>query len=175
MLIAVGALFGGASLFHWSVQSHLLALPVQSARIGWIAAGIFTAILATVLAYREPRRTAPDGLYRAARLGILAAIVILWFVLGVAALRFRNPDLIALAAPMVFTLSGGFWVIFSSVQARRQLRWVPVGAFAAAIWLAFLLGTQYLYLVNALALFALFVVPGIVLRQGGSPAQVREA
>lgn len=165
LLIGVGSLCGAASLFHWSVQNDLLALPMESARLGWIAAVVLCVILAAALNARTPLRTAPDNVYRAARRGIVMAIAVLWAVLGVAAWRFHNPNLMELAVPMVFALGGGFWVIFSSVQERNQLRWVPVGDFAAAVGLAFLLGSQHLYLANALALFALFVVPGIVLRR----------
>jgi hypothetical protein len=163
--IGVGSLCGTASLFHWSVQNDILALPMDSARLGWVAAVVLSVILAAALNARTPLRTAPDNIYRAARLGILTAIASLWILLSVAAWRFHNPNIMELAVPMVFALGGGFWVIFSSVQERKQLRWVPVGNFAAAIGLAFLLGSQHLYLANALALFALFVVPGIVLRR----------
>ncbi|HWA22031.1 MAG TPA: hypothetical protein VG735_06515 [Caulobacterales bacterium] len=165
LLIGVGSLCGTASLFHWCVQNNLLALPMESVRLGWIAAVVLSVILAAALNARTPLRTAPDNIYSAARLGVLMAIATLWLVLGLAAWRFHNPNIMELAVPTVFALGGGFWVVFSSVQERKQLRWVPVGDFAAAIGLAFMLGSQHLYLANALALFALFVVPGIVLRR----------
>jgi hypothetical protein len=170
LLIGVGGLFCSASLYHWAVQNRFLALPEDSAGFAWYAAGILTAVLSMALNSRTPRGTTADYVYRATRLSVFAVVFLLTAALAIASWRFRNGDMMELIGPIVATLNGGFWLIFASVQERSPYRWVPVASFAAAIVLAFLLQTEHFYLANAISLFILQVVPGILITRSVATA-----
>jgi LytS/YehU family sensor histidine kinase len=174
LLIGIGVCFAAASLFHWGTMAGLIAAPVVMLRLVWMAAAIFSVVLAVVLNARTPRRTTADNVYNATRVAIWASIITLWIVLGIAGWRFQNADITELAAPLIFALNGGFWFIFSSVQERRSLRWVPILSFAAAVGLALLCRTPHFYLANAVAFLALFVLPGLAMRLRNRTVEAHE-
>ncbi|MEJ0023361.1 MAG: transcriptional regulator [Alphaproteobacteria bacterium] len=172
LLIVVGSLFFSASLFHWAFQNGFLALPRYSIAIAWGAAAAVTVLFSLMLNAKTPHGTTADFVYRATRWSVIIVSVLLWGVVSVASWRFRDPDIMELAGPVIYALNGGFWLILLAVTERKSLRWVPIVSFAAPLALAFLFRTKHFYLANAVACFCLLVVPGIMMklssrREGG--------
>jgi hypothetical protein len=174
LLIGVGLLFGAASLCHWAMHTGLLLLPTNTARFVWGAAALLVVALSLVLNAKTPHGTTADYVYRATRSSVLAVAILLWLLISIAAWRFQNGDLMEMIGPAAAIMNGGFWLIFSSVQERRLLRWVPLLSFIAAIALAFLLRTKHFYLANAIVCFVLFVLPGIILSRAVAASEAEK-
>ncbi len=173
-LIGVGLLFGSASVCHWSLQNGLLPLPKHSVAYLWGAAAILTIALSVVLNEKSPKGTTADVVYRATRQSVLLVVILSWLLICLTSWRFQNSDIMEVIAPTAATLNGGYWLIFSALQERHTLRWVPYLSFVAAIVLALMLWTPHFYLVNAIACFGLLVVPGLYLKQSIPPSEAEE-
>jgi hypothetical protein len=164
IMISSGVLFGAASLFHWLVQNRLVDLPMADVNIAWMGASALFAVITVASRLHNKSGNAKAHATRAAGIGMAIAVYTLLFVFALAVWRMQNAVVMELFSATLFALYGAFLAVTAAVLEKPALRWLSGGSFVAALLLAVLFDTPHIYLVNAVALVALFVIPGVVLK-----------
>lgn len=174
ILIAAGAIFGGASILHWMIETELLSLPDVAYAVLWLGAmATFFAILFTSghLTRRPGGQSMVNQAVGAAWMGVGLLIFVMSLAIGVVSWRMQTEVLTYLFPSMIFAAYGSGWAV-SATMTKARWQWnLAIGAWASAPALAFLVNTDWIWLGYAAGLFAFALIPGILLvRQ--EPAEI---
>ncbi len=164
IVAAGGFIFAGCSLLVWAGSMGWLPVPASFYGWSWLVA---MALCAAVLILRLRGRR-KSGSVKARASGVLwsavgAAIGVIVLCCGAVQYATASPVAWALLPSVVFTLYGAGWTVAATLSGRAWERWVAIGAFAAAVAIAFLSQSSWLYLGYALGLALLAGVPGLVM------------
>jgi hypothetical protein len=83
--------------------------------------------------------------------------------LGVASWKTRDVNLINFSPSIVLALYGAAWSVAAAMSRATWLKFVAVASFVGAILMAVLMGSLWIWLAYAAALYLLAMVPGLVL------------
>ena len=166
-LMAGGAWFAAASLLQWPPLRDLLGLSLPQATLSWLIAAAGFALHLTVLIRRDRHKVenSANRVVNASWMGV--GLGIFAFGLGVAAVAWQRGDAFVMSTISLQVLSvyGIAWMITGAATGQG---WMKANAFFALLTvpvLGLFAGTGHDYLVYAIALVLLAVVPGVRLSQ----------
>ena len=167
ILIAAGLIFGCASVGHWLIEAGVLVLPPVALAVIWMGALILFFICLYVLIGRSKSRPGAASLVNtavsAAWMGVGLLIFTMSISIAVISWRVQSPLLTLIFPSMIFAAYGSAWAV-SATMSRARWQWVlAIGAWAAAPLIATLVGTDWIWLAYAGGLFALALLPGVIL------------
>lgn len=172
-LIAGGGWFGAASLLQWPPLRDLLGLSLMQATIGWLIAAVgFTAHL-TLLIRRDRHKVenSANRVVNASWTGVGLGVFAFW--LGVATMAWQRGDAFVMntISLQVLSVYGIAWMIAGAATGQGWMKANAVFALLTVPALGLLVGTGHEYLMYAIALVLLAVVPGVRLSQQAQQAR----
>jgi hypothetical protein len=163
--VAGGVIYGLQCLVQWLGATG--ALPLSPA--GWMITSfaptlVFLAWLTWYLwrarGLVQPRaQQAINATFAAAG----SANLVILIAIGMLAARKDSMEIFQLYPCVVFVLQGAAWIVAYMLRKRLWLLAVGLGWFAAAIVLAYYIGSTTYILIAALSLFVLMAMPGLVM------------
>ena len=167
MLVSAGAIFGTASVFQWAILAKVLHVPSVSLMIVWTVALILHTVMIVVLkrgmAARPGAGSSGNRAMRNAWMGVGWGCFVIFFALGVASWKTRDVNLINFSPSIVLALYGAAWSVAAAMSRATWLKFVAVASFVGAVLMAALMGSLWIWLAYAAALYLLAMVPGLVL------------
>lgn len=167
MLVSAGFIYGTASLIQWAMITGVLRVPFRALWVIWLVA-ILTHLVSIVVLKRgigaKPgARSSGNRAMRNAWSGVGWGCLVIFMALALASWKTRDANLINFSPSIVLALYGGAWSVAAAVSTEAWLRPVAIAAFAAAILMAALIGSSWIWLGYAAALYLLAMVPGLLL------------
>jgi hypothetical protein len=167
MLVSAGAIYGTASVVQWAILAKVLRVPSVSLLILWAVALIAHMVMIVVLkrgmAAKPGAGSSGNRAMGNAWMGVGWGCFVIFFALGVASWKTRDINLINFSPSIVLALYGAAWSVAAAVSRATWLKVVAVASFAAAILMAAIMGSTWIWLGYAAALYLLAMVPGLVL------------
>jgi hypothetical protein len=167
MLVGSGAIYGTASVIQWAILSKILQVPPISLMIMWTIAVVLHMVMIAVLkrgmAARPGAGSSGNRAMRNAWMGVGWGCFVIFFALGVASWKTRDINLINFSPSIVLALYGAAWSVAAAVSRATWLKVVAVASFVGAVLMAVLMGSPWIWLAYAAALYLLAMVPGLVL------------
>jgi hypothetical protein len=167
MLVSAGAIYGTASVVQWAILAKVLLVPSVSLLILWavalIAHIVMIAVLKRGMAAKPGAGSSGNRAMGNAWMGVGWGCFVIFFALGVASWKTRDINLINFSPSIVLALYGAAWSVAAAVSRATWLKVVAVASFAAAILMAAIMGSTWIWLGYAAALYLLAMVPGLVL------------
>jgi hypothetical protein len=166
-LVAAGAIYGAASLGHWSIAAGLV--PVSTPWVFPILwAGATAAFLAVLSVLKRQMRdakatSAPNKASAMAWQGVGWAIFTLSLCMAIVAWRARSDTPLQLFPSIILALYGLAWSVAAAASRIRWTSLAAVGSFVAAVLVALVSDKPVVFLLFAGALVALAIVPGLAL------------
>ena len=165
ILLAAGALFGGASLVGFAQTMGVLHLPTMAPMwlpLGAMALFFIALALVTVMTPSEPRTPANRAIGTVWS-GVGWAIGAL-VLAGFGAMNAVHTSAVfALFSPVVLVLYGAAWMVSHAMTRQPFQLWISLGCYGAGVATGFLAASPFMPLVLALALFAFAAIPGALL------------
>ncbi len=162
-LMAGGGWFGAASLLQWPPLRDLLGLSLMQATSGWLIAAAGFAIHLAVLIRRDRHKVqnSANRMVNASWTGVGLGVFAFW--LGAVAMAWQHNDAFVMntISLQVLSVYGIAWMIAASATGQG---WMKANAFFALLTvpvLGLFVGTGHEYLIYAIALVLLAVVPGV--------------
>lgn len=166
-LIAGGGWFGAASLLQWPPLRDLLGLSLMQATIGWLIAAAGFAAHLTVLIRRDRHKVenSANRVVNASWTGVGLGVFAFW--LGVATMAWQRGDAFVMntISLQVLSVYGIAWMIAGAATGQGWMKTNAVFALLTVPALGLSVGTGHEYLMYAIALVLLAVVPGVRLSQ----------
>ena len=171
-LVAGGAWFGVASLFHWAVSSGLLDLEPSAYGAIWIAAALGFGINLFLLVRRDSDRpeSGSNRALNAVWTAIGYSMFVAWVSLWLASSRTDDYSLMNALPLYILAVYGAAWSVAGMLTGQRWIRATAIAAFASAILVGVLIDSPHLMLAYAAALFACALVPGLVMMRRAAAA-----
>lgn len=167
MLVAAGAIYGTASIFQWAVLAGVLQLPSVALMVIWgIAVALHLVMVAVLKRGMSAKPGAGSSGNRAmgnAWMGVGWGCFVIFFALGLASWKTRDVNLINFSPSIVLALYGAAWSVAAAMSRATWLKVVAVASFVGAVLIALLMGSLWIWLAYAAALYLLALVPGLVL------------
>jgi hypothetical protein len=174
ILATAGGCYGLASLVQWLILGGVLdAPPVWLFGLWALAVAVHLTIQSVLVGKVATKPGADSSANRASR-DVWTAIGLGCFVLiaavGLASWKARTDVLIGFTPSIILVLYGAAWWVAGAVAKLAWIRAVAVASFAAAIAMGLLIGSTWVWLAYAVALFLLALVPGLALMRQEPPA-----
>jgi hypothetical protein len=167
MLVAAGGAYGTASLFQWAILAGVLRLPPISLFVVWmIAIAVHMTMIIVLKRGMSGKPGAGSSGNRAMRnawMGVGWGCFVIFFALAVASWKTRDVNLINFSPSIVLALYGAAWSVAAAMSRAGWLKLVAVASFVGAVLMALLMGSTWIWLAYAAALYLLALVPGLVL------------
>lgn len=163
VLVLAGLVFGTANLVQYGVRSGALGWHEATLGLNWLVAlGVFFPVLFRLrrIGGEAARRAA--GWSRAAILTMVAAAL----VLAAASAVIGDWTLMYWTSVATLALYGLVWLVAFGRARRPGLALIAATAFAGAAWVATRMGTPEQYLLQAVTLGLVAVLPGLWLAFG---------
>ncbi|MBB1178665.1 hypothetical protein DSM05_05820 [Pseudomonas sp. FW305-3-2-15-E-TSA4] len=167
ILVAAAIIFGGASLGQWALKTDLIALNPWAALWLWIGSALVFAAALVVLIGRMKGRpgynSSGNRAVGAAWSGVGFGIFVTWLALTALSVKSGSWAWMAVMPTVVLTAYGSAWMV---AAAMTRVRWMSVTAllsYAGAVAIAWFADSPAIYLVYALVLAAVALVPGLIL------------
>ncbi|MGA0544531.1 hypothetical protein ACO2Q1_04605 [Brevundimonas sp. VNH65] len=167
ILIAAAVIFGAASVGQWAIQSGVLDVTPWAQLWIWVGAGVIFAVALAVLINRMKSKPGYGHVRNEAIgeawFGVGLLIFTVW--LGLMAMGFTTGDWTAMRImpSLVFAAYGSAWLIAGAMGRTGWMKGVAFFAYAGAVVLGAVSHMTIGYLVFAVLLVAVALVPGIVL------------
>lgn len=174
-LVAAALIFGSASVGQWAIQSGLIQLGPWAPLWLWTGAGVAFAISLAFL-IRAERRKPGSGTVRNAAVGVAWSgvgylIFTIWLSMMAIGLTTGNWTSFQLMPSLVFAAYGVAWLVAASMNQVRWMNIVALFSFAGAVALGAVSHTLWVYLVFAVLLTGVALIPGLILMRQ-EPAEV---
>ena len=167
MLVSAGAIFGTASLIQWAVLSKILQAHSSLLVVVWIGAVVLHLVMVAVLkrgiGAKPGAGSSGNRAMRNAWMGVGWGCFVIFTALAVASWKTHDLNLINFSPSIVLALYGAGWSVAAAVSRATWLKVVAVASFVGAVLMAALMGSLWIWLGYAAALYLLALVPGLVL------------
>lgn len=167
ILVAAGLIFGGASIVHWTVITGILAVSPWAFPIIWLGALITFLVTLALLNRRmkgKPGAGSPgnraSGTAWASVGWTIFAISLSLIIIGI---RARSEIPMLVFPSLILGLYGMGWSVAAAMARKRWLWMTAIGAYAAALLVAWFAIEPAVYLVYGAALLLLASLPGYIL------------
>ncbi|OGN50740.1 MAG: hypothetical protein A2352_00155 [Caulobacterales bacterium RIFOXYB1_FULL_67_16] len=167
ILVAASFIFGIANVGQWALLTGLIDASRWASVWLWIGAGlVFGAALAVLIGrmkgkpgYQSAGNRAVGAAWTAVGYGIFAT----W--LGLMAMGLNTGDWSAMMAmpTVVFVAYGSAWLVGGAMTKTRWMTLTGLGSYVGAVVMGWFAGDMVMYLVFAAVLFAVALVPGLIL------------
>lgn len=175
ILIAASVIFGGASVIQWAIQSGVLEISPWFMLWTWIGAGVVFAVSLTVLIGRIKRKPGYNSVRTqavgVAWSGVGYVIFSVWLGMVAMGITSGNWQAMAIMPSLVFAAYGAAWLVAAAMSGRKWMNAVAVLSYAGAAVLGAVSDRPVGYLVFAVLLCAVALVPGVILTRE-EPAEV---
>jgi hypothetical protein len=175
ILVAAGLTFGIASLAEWAVWTHRAPNfgPWTSLALWGASFVIFMVELAVILRRLAPHKSAgrANRTLSAAWTGAGYTIFALVACALIAAWRTGSDAPAMLIPAMILCVYGLCWTVAASAAGKSWVWAAAVGSYASAALVAVFCAGPAVYLIYALALVAVAILPGLALIRQSRPAQ----
>lgn len=174
-LVAAALIFGSASLIQGAIQSGVLNVNPWAQLWVWIAAGVAFGISLAFLIRAERRKpgssTVRNEAVGVAWSGVGYLIFTVW--LSMMAIGFTTGDWTPMRVmpSLVFAAYGVAWLVAASMNQVKWMNAVALFSFAGAVVLGAVAHTFWVYLVFAVLLMGVALIPGLILMRQ-EPAEV---
>lgn len=175
IMIAAGLIFGAAAVAQWAIQSGVLAVSPWAQLWVWVGAGAVFAVALTVLINRMKSRPGYTHVRNeaigTAWSGVGFLIFTVW--LGLMAMGFATGDWSAMRVmpSLVFAAYGSAWMIAGTMGRSGWMKGVALLSYAGAVLLGAVSHLTVGYLVFAVLLMAVALIPGVILTRQ-EPAEI---
>jgi len=167
ILVTAGIVFGTTSLIQWAIQSGLVRLNPWSQLWVWIVAGVVFAIALTVLIGRIKTKagvnSAGNKAVGAAWEGVGYGIFVTWLALVALSLKTGQWFWMAVMPTVVLVAYGSAWMIGAAMTRTRWMTMTALLSYAGAVAIAWFMDSSAIYLVFTAVMFAVALVPGLIL------------
>lgn len=167
IMIAAGVTFGVAGLVHWAVVTRLLNVPQGMLGIVWLAAlVVFLGLLMWLRRGGDARPGAKSPVNRASGTAFGAmgwTIFVIALAIGILSWRTQSYIPTLIFPPLILGLYGMGWCVAAAMTGKRWIWMTAIGAYAAALLVAWLSIDPVVYLVYSASLLLLMALPGYVL------------
>ncbi|MET3664876.1 hypothetical protein [Caulobacter sp. 1776] len=166
-LAAAGGCYGLASFVQWLILAQVIAVPPVSVFGVWLLAMLVHLSIQALSIRRLAAKPGAESTANRASHHVWSAVGVGCFVLmaalAVASWKARTDVLIGFAPSIVLVLYGAAWWVAASVSNLAWIRAVALASFATAIGLGLLIGSAWVWLAYAGALFLLALLPGLAM------------
>jgi hypothetical protein len=175
MLVSAGVVFAIASVGQWTLASGAIVAGPWSSAIIWGSA--LAVFFVSLVIFRISMRGRPGVNALGSRAagaawgGVGWGIMTLMVVINIIANRMHSMIPLMLLPSMVLTLYGVGWSVAAVVSRRAWLWAIAVGAYLAAIVVAWFSDTPSVFLIYAACLVGLLAVPGLMLMRPSIAAE----
>jgi len=167
IMAAAGGIWGLASLTHWAMAKSWISGGPGAYPVIWIVATVAFVVALTVLKRRAAgvagAQSALNKAINSAWTGVGMAITTIIASIIIASYTVQSEILIGLLPSVVFALYGMAWLISGRMSGKAWLTWVACGSFLFALGCSTVINSPDLFLVYALGLVLLALVPGLYL------------
>ncbi len=167
ILAFAGVVFSLASVGHWAIVTDLVRAGPWGLTAMWVAA--MMVFFAGFQVLKRRVRTKPGAFTPGNRaMGMVwgsagIAAFVMWIAFMLYGWRTGAWSVMGLFPSVILALYGAGWAVAAVLSDRKWIRFVSIGAYAAAVGVALLIGRQEQYLAYAAALLALLTAPGLAL------------
>lgn len=167
ILITAAIVFGGASIGQWALQSGAFHISPWAQLWLWIGSAIiFTVALIALIGRMKGKpgiNSAGNKAVGAAWSAVGYGIFVTWLALVALSVRTENWSFMAVMPTAVLVAYGSAWMIAAAMTRTRWMSFTALAAYAGAVAVAWFIGSALIYLVFAVVLVAIALVPGIIL------------
>jgi len=175
ILVTAAIVFGGASIGQWALQSGAFHINPWAQLWLWIgSAVVFTIALIALIGRMKHKpgiNSAGNKAVGAAWSAVGYGIFVTWLALVALSIRTENWSFMAVMPTAVLVAYGSAWMIGAAMTRTRWMSFTALAAYAGAVAVAWFIGSALIYLVFAVVLVAIALVPGIILMRQ-EPAEV---
>ncbi|VXC08875.1 hypothetical protein [Brevundimonas sp. G8] len=167
ILVTAAIVFGGASVGQWALQSGTFNVSPWAQLWLWIASAIiFTVALIALIGRMKGKpgiNSAGNKAVGAAWSAVGYGIFVTWLALVALSVRTENWSFMAVMPTAVLVAYGSAWMVGAAMTRTRWMSFTALAAYAGAVAVAWFIGSALIYLVFAVVLMAIALVPGIIL------------
>ena len=167
ILVTAAIVFGGASIGQWALQSRAFNASPWAQLWLWIASAIiFTVALIALIGrmkHKPGYSSAGNKAVGAAWEAVGYGIFVTWLALVALSVKTGNWSWMAMMPTTVLVAYGSAWMIGAAMTRTRWMSFTALAAYTGAVAVAWFIGSALIYLVFAVVLMAIALVPGIIL------------
>jgi len=167
ILITAAIVFGGASVGQWAFQSGVIQVSPWAELWLWMGSGlVFAVALMTLIGRMKGKpgiNSAGNKAVGAAWSGVGYGIFVTWLALVALSVKTDNWSWMAVMPTAVLVAYGSAWMIGAAMTKTRWMSFTALAAYAGAVAVAWFIDSAMIYLVFAVVLMAVALVPGIIL------------
>lgn len=174
-LVAAAVIFGGASVAQWAIQSGVLDVSRWAQLWVWLAAGAIFAVTLSFL-IRNTRNKPGATTVRNEAIGVAWSgvgylIFTVWLSLMAIGFTTGNWTVMQVMPSLVFAAYGVAWLVAAAMSEVKWMNAVGIASFVGAVVLGAVSHTFWVYLVFAVLLMGVALIPGLILMRQ-EPAEV---
>ena len=167
ILVTAAIVFGGASVGQWAFQSGMIQVSPWAELWLWMGSGLVFAVALMTLIGRMKGKpgisSAGNKAVGAAWSGVGYGIFVTWLALVALSVKTDNWSWMAMMPTAVLVAYGSAWMIGAAMTKTRWMSFTALAAYAGAVAVAWFIDSAMIYLVFAVVLMAVALVPGIIL------------
>lgn len=167
ILVTAAIVFGGASVGQWAFQSGVIQVSPWAQLWLWMGSGlVFAVALMTLIGRMKGKpgiNSAGNKAVGAAWSGVGYGIFVTWLALVALSVKTDNWSWMAVMPTAVLVAYGSAWMIGAAMTKTRWMSFTALAAYAGAVAVAWFIDSAMIYLVFAVVLMAVALVPGIIL------------
>ncbi|MFN6980609.1 MAG: hypothetical protein ACK4NU_01640 [Brevundimonas sp.] len=167
VLVTAAVIFGTANVAQWALLTDVIDASPWAPVWLWIGSGLVFGVALAVLigrmkgkpGFNSSGNRAVGAAWTAVGYGIFAT----W--LGLMAMGLKTGDWSAMMAmpTVVFVAYGSAWIIGGTMTNTRWMTLTGLGSYVGAVAMGWFAGDMAVYLVFTLVIFAVALVPGLIL------------
>jgi hypothetical protein len=175
ILVSAGVVFAIASVGQWTLASGAIVASPWASAIVWGAA--LAVFLVSLVIFRLSMRGRPgtnalgSRAAGAAWAGVGWGIMTMLVVINIICNRTHSQIPLMLLPSMVLALYGVGWAVAAVVSRKTWIWGIAVGAYLAALVVAWFSDTPSVFLIYAACLVGLLAVPGLALMRAAPAAE----
>lgn len=167
ILVAAGLIFGSASIGEWAMSTGRIAADGIAHLYLWGGAGLVFAVALAVLIQRQRRRAGAmspaNRAFGNAWMGVGMAIFSMSVSLTLLMMQTGSGAISTVFPSLIFALYGTGWAVSAAMSGQKWLWRLAFGGWIAAPLMAWVAGQPVMWLVYAVGIVILTLVPGLIL------------
>lgn len=167
VLVAAGVIFGAASLGQWALATEVVRLDPWASLWLWIGAAVVFAgglfLLIGRMKSRPGFNAAGNRAVGAAWSGVGYGIFVTWLALILLSVKSGDWSWMSVMPIVVLVAYGSAWMVGAAMTRARWMGLTALLSYAAAIAVAWFADSPAVYLVYAVVIAAVALVPGLIL------------